>query len=255
MIAELENRLILYGFIYILLVLASYFFRPKMPTWWNNLISNPRVKGQFCDKLDPSSEKNMYEWSSCVACDPGCSCANCPINGIKWLWQRALIPFYILTFYFIVTLFVPELAELLEASEFLYKLIKFLFALSVAAATIVPLLRLPTKLQYRFKGTDANGFNNIKADGDGPFICGDADKIKGHVLNDPKAKDYFATDCSINSGKLLLNILWPILFIIIVDILGYLVTRGRDEDTRKKVMGHASGFISKLTKKKVNVDK
>ena len=188
----------LYIYFYIFIILISYFLRPIMPKFWNNCISNDRVSSPYCSQVGSSWPDYKDK----------CACKDCPINFIKYVWRRLLVPIYISVGLSILVTILSMIPFTMPIGLILDGLFistrNYWFPPMFLLTTIIPLFRLPKNLQYIFNSNDKSGYSNIKANDTGPYICGDASQFDSTVKNDDEGKKYFLTQCSINVEKLLL---------------------------------------------------
>lgn len=204
--------------IYLIIIFISYFGRSILPNFWNEAISNNRVKGKFCNSL-LNDKSNLDKWSGCKSCDKGCSCKNCPLSFRRFLFRRVLIPVYIYGIFFIMKLLgmVPILSVFRLISNLFIGTAKTWFPIILALVCIIPLFTLPLKTQYIFIGNDKVGFKELdNGSGDGPYICGNSSSLDSNVVGLAKAKNYFGTGCSVNAGKLVLYSLIPLFIVFLI---------------------------------------
>ena len=213
------NTLKIYLIIYLIIVIVSYFGRMFLPQFWIDLITNKRVKGEFCKSLVGAHKAKLKEWSSCSSCDTGCSCENCPIDFKRYLFRRVFIAgYFYLGFLLLKYLgYIPVLAILGGIGSKGIKLAKTWLPIILGLCCILPLFRLPLKTQYIFIGSDKVGFkelgNNSSASS---YICGNSSGLESNVTGLAEAKNSFATACSVNAGKLVLYSLIPMVIVFLI---------------------------------------
>lgn len=223
--------------IYLFIILISYFGKTLLPKFWTSAISNKRVKGKFCESIASDSDKStLKEWSGCLSCDTGCSCKNCPISFKRYLFRRVLIPVYLYLSFMILKYLgmSPILKPLGLIGSFICSISDTWFPIILALCVIIPLFRIPLKTQYIFIGSDKKGFKQLdNSKNNGPYICGDASSIDSTVVGLGKAKNYFATGCSVNTLYLVLYSLIPLIIIILIFCL-IVFLNSKKEETQQK---------------------
>jgi hypothetical protein len=218
----------IYICIYLIIIFISYFVRRICPDFWLKAISTKRVKGKFCNSL-LKDKSNLKEWSGCDSCETGCSCKNCPISFKRYLFRRVLIALYLYAGFYILKLLgmIPILKILGMIGSLFIGTANTWVPIVLVLSCIIPLFRLPRKAQYIFIGSDKVGFKELdNGSTDSPFICGDASSVNSNVVGLGKAKNYFATDCSVNAGYLVLYSLIPIIIVfLILCLIIFIVTK------------------------------